>query len=92
MPPRNSDTKAFRPYKCQNKNHNTGLDINSLFYQPQDAINNEFNNSFQTYLAEKQSNGLDVEQVILDITKEDEDGDKRYVDKQWYRDRMRGIR
>ena len=34
----------------------------------------------------------ELEAVIDQMVKADDDGDKRYINQQWYKDRVRGIR
>ena len=106
MPPRNSITKPFRRYRShadgsynsisRNTNPKLGTtmeDVNERgILKPLDAINNNKDReSFEKYRAE---NGLGIKNKkasIMEVTKSDNEGDSRYVNKSWYQERAKGL-
>ena len=93
MPPRNSKTKAFRKYNYVKSPTVTIISIEKAYdaiVKPHEAINNENYRQFEAYKQERIAKGLNLTGSIDSIIKADEDGDSRYVDKQWYKNRAKG--
>jgi glycosyltransferase involved in cell wall biosynthesis len=58
--------------------------------KPQEAIGNDIQKKFEAYKAERRAKGLSLTSNIDTMIKSDEDGDSRYVDKLWYKNRAKG--
>lgn len=95
MPPRNSMTKAFRKYHYVQSPNAQKIPIEKIYdtiLKPQNAIGNELESEFEKYKAARLAQGLDLTSCIDEALKADDDGDPRYINKQWYKERAtRGV-
>ena len=93
MPPRNSRTKAFRKYNYVKSPTAAVIPLDKIYdriLKPQEAINNDIQKKFEAYKQERIAKGLNLTAPLDKIIKSDEDGDSRYVNKQWYKNRAKG--
>ena len=95
MPPRNSMTKAFRKYHYVPSPTSPKIPIEKIYdtiLKPQNAIGNTFETEFEQYKAARLAQGLDLTSCIDEALKADDDGDPRYVNKDWYKEKAhRGV-
>ena len=93
MPPRNSRTKAFRKYNYVKSPTAPSIPMEKIYdkiLKPQEAIGNNIQKMFEEYKAERRAKGLSLTSNIDKMIKSDEDGDVRYVNKPWYKNRAKG--
>lgn len=97
MPPRNSNTKAFKKYERYPLNieeekakHFTMEKIYGCILNPEDAIGNLYSKKFDEYKQKSQNDGIDLEVEFQKNIKDDMDGDNRYIFKDWYQKKIRG--
>ena len=94
MPPRNSDTKAYRKYRTIGPKNETNITKESIYesiIDPTKAINNPYNTAFEQYRAQKIASGEIISDSIDRELKDDDDGDPRYVNKKWYQNKAKGF-
>lgn len=92
MPPRNSRTKSFKKYRLLTS-HAKKIPMTKIYdaiFKPEECINNSFQRKFEDYKRDCFAKGLSATKSADESIKSDEDGDKRYVNKQWYRNRAKG--
>lgn len=93
MPPRNSRTKAFKKYNHVKSPTSPVIPLDKLYatiLNPQKAINNPIYKEFEEYKNKNYSNGINFTDIIDKVIKADDDGDSRYINKQWYKNRAKG--
>lgn len=93
MPPRNSRTKAFRKYNYVKSPTAAVIPMDKIYdriIKPQEAIGNPIQKEFEAYKAERRAKGLSLTGNLDKMIKDDEDGDIRYKDKPWYKNRAKG--
>ena len=93
MPPRNSRTKAFRKHNYVKSPTAAVIPMDKIYdriLKPQEAIGNDIQKKFEAYKADRRARGLSLTSNIDTMIKPDEDGDLRYINKQWYKNRAKG--
>ena len=93
MPPRNSYTKSFRKYKYDSPKVECSIKdeaIENALLKPSKAINNGYYISFEKYKHDKEIKGLNPADACIELEKDLEDGDPRYINTDWYRGRACG--
>ena len=94
MPPRNSITKAFRKYNYVKSPTAVQIPMEKIYdtiLKPHEAINNMIQKQFEAYKQDRIAKGLNLTASLDRMIKSDEDGDSRYVNKQWYKNRAKGF-
>ena len=88
-------TKAFRKYHYVQSPTSPKIPIEKIYdtiLKPQNAIGNTFETEFEQYKAARLAQGLDLTSCIDEALKADDDGDPRYVNKDWYKEKAhRGV-
>lgn len=90
MPPRNSVTKAFRKYHYVKSPTSPVIPMEKIYdaiLKPQNAVGNSWEKEFQEYKAAKLAEGIDITQYIDSALKADDDGDPRYINRDWYKEK-----
>lgn len=91
MPPRNSITKAFRPYHCAHTGVHYSLEmIYDHILKPEDCLNSQITKDFEDYKKRMDNSGVNLQDHIQKIFKDDDDGDPRYINKAWYKKKLEG--
>jgi hypothetical protein len=93
MPPRNSRTKAFRKYNYVKSPDAVSIPMEKIYntiLKPEDSIGNSIYKQFEEYKNERAAKGMNLTAPIDRMIKSDEDGDPRYINKQWYKNRAKG--
>ena len=93
MPPRNSITKAFRKYNYVKSPTAQSIPMSRIYdkiLKPEDCIGNSVQEEFEKYKQERVAKGLNLTGPLDKMIKDDEDGDPRYISKQWYKNRAKG--
>lgn len=91
MPPRNSNTKPFKRYRKYNRDEDSKevqVVLENAILNPEKALNNKYNKLFEQYKIDRVNRGLDIAQTINNMEKEE--GDLRYKDSNWYKERAKG--
>lgn len=92
MPPRNSKTKAFRKYHYVSEGSKK-IPIETIYnniLKPETAINNDYEKDFKAYKKRMEDQGIDIQKRIQACIKDDQDGDPRYMNTDWYQDKLKG--
>lgn len=93
MPPRNSSTKAFRKYHLSTSGNANPIPISKIYdhiLKPEQCLDNEIFKEFNDYKSRMKNAGVDVQTQIKKIFKDDDDGDPRYINTSWYRNKLEG--
>lgn len=93
MPPRNSNTKAFRQYHYDKSPTSKAIPLEKIYgtiLKPEEAPKNDIEKEFQAYKTRMKEDGVDLQKRFNRMIKEDEDGDPRYIYKDWYKNKLRG--
>lgn len=91
MPPRNSNTTTYKPYRKEGRSAKIPIEhIYDSILKPEKSINNPIFKEFEAYKQKAIFDGIDIEEKIQNIFKDDQDGDERYVNSDWYQDRLKG--
>lgn len=93
MPPRNSNTKAFRPYHYDKSPTSPKIPLEKIYdsiIKPEDAPENDIKKEFDAYKGKMKEDGIDLQKRFNRLIKEDEDGDPRYIYADWYKSKLRG--
>ncbi len=92
MPPRNSMTKAFRKYHYVSTGgcHIPLEKIYDHILKPEDCLDNAVKRDFDDYKNRMNNAGVDLQDHIQKIFKDDDDGDPRYINKAWYKKKLEG--
>lgn len=92
MPPRNSMTKAFRKYHYVSTggSHIPLEKIYDNILKPEDCLDNAVKRDFDDYKNRMNNAGVDLQDHIQKIFKDDDDGDPRYVNQSWYKKKLEG--
>lgn len=91
MPPRNSKTKAFRKYHYVQSPNAQRIPMERIYdciVKPQNAVGNKFEEEFRQYKASKLAEGIDITTIVDEMLKPDDDGDPRYINKDWYKEKV----
>ena len=92
MPPRNSITKAFRKYHYVSTGA-THVPIETIYdkiLKPEECLDNQIKRDFDDYRNRMKNSGVDIQNEIQKIFKDDDDGDPRYINTDWYRSKLEG--
>ena len=93
MPPRNSVTKAYRKYNYVKSETARRIPMDRIYgmiLDPNDAIGNPIQQKFEDYKKERMAKGLNITGEIDRMIKSDDDGDPRYIGRQWYINKAKG--
>lgn len=93
MPPRNSMTKAFRAYhydKSPTAQHIPLEKIYDMILKPEESVNNVHYRDLEAYKKKMADEGIDIQKRIQKSFKDDDDGDPRYVNTDWYQRKLKG--
>ena len=94
MPPRNSTTKAFKKYLSvstkENRYHVPLEKIYDIILKPEDCLDCQISKDFTAYKERMKNSGIDIQTKIQKVFKDDKDGDPRYVNSEWYRNKLEG--
>ena len=91
MPPRNSKTKAFRKYHYVHSPNAQKIPMERIYdaiVKPQNAVGNKLEEEFREYKACKIAEGIDVGSMMDAVLKADDDGDPRYINQDWYKEKV----
>lgn len=98
MPPRNSITKPFKRYEKSSNNElwKTGVTIPmGVIYEkilkPKQVMNNTYLESFEEYKRNKIKYKDPISSSFDKMLKADDEGDPRYINRDWYRNRAKGL-
>ena len=88
-------TKAFRKYRYVQSPTSPKIPMEKIYdtiLKPQNAIGNQWQTEFEQYKMAKMREGIDVASGIDECLKADDDGDPRYINKDWYKEKAtRGV-
>lgn len=93
MPPRNSNTKAFKKYNYIKSPNAKIIPIETIYgniLKPENSINNEYYKSLEAYKKKMSDDGIDIQKRIQKLFKDDDDGDERYINTDWYKRKLEG--
>lgn len=93
MPPRNSMTKAFRKYHYVSTGAAKPIPLEKIYdtiLKPEQCLDSQIRQDFDDYKARMNNAGVNLEDHIQKIFKDDDDGDPRYVNQSWYKKKLEG--
>lgn len=93
MPPRNSNTKAFKRYERIPSVADPRFTMETVYkniLNPEDAIGNKYSKQFEAFKKKSEDDGINIETEFQKNIKDDMDGDERYIRKEWYVKKIRG--
>ena len=85
-------TKAFRKYHYVSSGgvHVPLEKIYERILKPEDCLDNQIFKDFNAYKDHMRNSGVDIQQKIQKVFKDDDDGDPRYVNQDWYKSKLEG--